>query len=94
MQITRHVLGEVIEKELTTNGKLKNVTKENRKDYCDCYMNYFLKTSIQEQFKAFKEGFMRVCEGKVLVRIYTYRVLARKIVKRGDGFEIRVYLWF
>ena len=72
VQITRHVLGEVIEKELTTNGKLKNVTKENRKDYCDCYMNYFLKTSIQEQFKAFKEGFMRVCEGKVLVRIYTY----------------------
>ena len=66
--MTRHVLGEVVVKELVTNGELKNITKENRDHYCQCYMDYFLKHSIHEQFKAFKEGFMRVCEGKVLVR--------------------------
>jgi len=58
----------VVVKELMTNGKLRTVTKDSRDMYCECYMDYFMKTSIQKQFKAFQEGFMRVCEEKVLVR--------------------------
>ena len=54
-------------KELVTNGNLRMVTKDNREQYCQRYMDYFMKSSIQKQFEAFQEGFLRVCEGKVLV---------------------------
>lgn len=43
------------------------VTKENRMHYCHQYVSYFLNDAIKEQFKAFREGFLRVCSGKVLV---------------------------
>ncbi len=54
-------------RELAPNGEHLSVTKDNRQHYCQCYMDYYLKTSIEKQFNAFKEGFMRVCEGNVLV---------------------------
>ena len=55
-------------KELVPDGAHKSVTKDNHIDYCNLYVGYFLNDAIKEQFKAFKEGFMRVCPEKILVR--------------------------
>ena len=53
--------------DLRKNGSSTHVTRDNRKDYVNCFMRYFLVDAIKEQFLAFKKGFLRVCAGKMLV---------------------------
>lgn len=64
--ITRQVLGETKVHDLRENGSSTHVTRDNRKDYVNCFMRYFLVDAIKEQFQAFKNGFLRVCAGKML----------------------------
>ena len=66
-QITRHVFGETKVYDLLENGASITVTKDNREKYIYNYMRFFLITSIKEQFQAFRNGFLRVCAGKILV---------------------------
>ena len=66
-QITRSVFGEPKTIELKDKGEHTPVTKDTRREYIYLYMRYFLVDSIQEQFKAFQNGFKRVCAGKILV---------------------------
>ena len=56
-------------KDLIENGSQVAVTKENRNNYIYEYMRYISISSIEEQFMAFKTGFLKVCGGKVLVSI-------------------------
>ena len=67
MQITRFSFGTAETVELIPGGLDKPVTMENRKDYVSVYVNYVLNTSVEEPFKAFANGFMNVCSGRVLV---------------------------
>ncbi len=67
-QLTRHIFGETKVYDLMENGSSISVTKENRRKYIYSFMKYFLIDSIREQFQAFRNGFMRVCAGKMLVR--------------------------
>ena len=64
--------------ELIPGGLDKPVTLENRKDYVSAYMNYVLNTSVDEPFKAFANGFMNVCNGRVLVGVV-------KVIGVGGG---------
>ena len=65
--MTRREFGELKVKELIENGAHTPVTKENKHRYMYLFMKYYLIDSINEQFKAFKSGFNRVCNGRVLV---------------------------
>ena len=38
-----------------------------RKEYLDMYINYIFNESIEKQFTAFNDGFLKVCDSKVLV---------------------------
>ena len=46
--------------ELKPGGGSIPVTKENRQEYVELYTHYILDDSIREQFKVFKEGFLKV----------------------------------
>ncbi|XP_014799704.1 PREDICTED: probable E3 ubiquitin-protein ligase HERC4 [Calidris pugnax] len=47
--------------ELKQNGANIPVTKDNRKEFVDLYVNYVLNESIQKPFGDFKKGFLRGC---------------------------------
>ncbi|XP_069086869.1 probable E3 ubiquitin-protein ligase HERC4 [Pleurodeles waltl] len=53
-------------KELIANGVNTPVTKENRQEFVDAYVNYVFNISVASQFHAFSQGFHKVCGGKVL----------------------------
>ncbi|KAH3731980.1 E3 ubiquitin-protein ligase HERC4 [Pelomyxa schiedti] len=46
---------------LKENGDLIFVTEDNRKEYVALYVDFMCRKSIQQQFKAFSEGFAAVC---------------------------------
>ncbi|XP_064386075.1 probable E3 ubiquitin-protein ligase HERC4 isoform X2 [Halichondria panicea] len=64
--ITRSVFGELLTINLVKDGANKLVTMETRDEYCAAFVDYTFNASVKAQFDAFKEGFMKVCDGKVL----------------------------
>ena len=59
--------GEVKTVDLIPNGSNIKVTKESAHDYVQAYMRYIYYDSVENQFVAFQEGFMKVCNGRVIV---------------------------
>ncbi|XP_067858724.1 probable E3 ubiquitin-protein ligase HERC4 isoform X1 [Heptranchias perlo] len=53
-------------KELVLDGTNIPVTKDNRHEFVDAYVDYVFNISIASLFDAFYEGFHKVCGGKVL----------------------------
>ena len=64
--IDKDNFGKVVTVNLVENGSEKNVTKSNRAEYVNAYIEYLFNTSVQEPFKAFKTGFLKVCGGEIL----------------------------
>lgn len=60
------IFGEVRNIELKENGGDISVTKENRKEYVDLCVKYYLETSIELSFEAFRKGFQKLWRGRVL----------------------------
>ncbi|KAM6261668.1 putative E3 ubiquitin-protein ligase HERC4 [Porphyrio hochstetteri] len=50
--------------ELKEGGANIPVTKENRSEYVDLYLNYLLSESVREPFEDFMQGFLRGCPSK------------------------------
>ena len=69
LQITKSFFGELLIIDLVKNGANKVVTIDNRLEYCAAYIDYIFNSSVEPQFDAFKAGFMKVCDGKVLVSV-------------------------
>ncbi|XP_051474889.1 E3 ISG15--protein ligase HERC5-like isoform X2 [Apus apus] len=51
----------VVAVELKENGASIPVTKDNRKEYVDLYVNYVFNESIRKPFEDFMQGFLRGC---------------------------------
>ncbi|TPX68906.1 hypothetical protein SpCBS45565_g02871 [Spizellomyces sp. 'palustris'] len=58
--------GEVKQVPLVPNGDRIPVTKDNKQEFVDRYVNWVLNDSIETQFAAFKAGFGYVCGGNAL----------------------------
>ncbi|XP_050194573.1 LOW QUALITY PROTEIN: probable E3 ubiquitin-protein ligase HERC4 [Myiozetetes cayanensis] len=50
--------------ELKKNGTNIPVTKDNRKEYVDLYVNYVFNESVQKPFQDFMRGFLRGCPAR------------------------------
>ncbi|KAF2984365.1 hypothetical protein EK904_000753 [Melospiza melodia maxima] len=50
--------------ELKENGANIPVTKDNRKEYVDLYVNYKFNKSVQKPFEDFMQGFLRGCPAR------------------------------
>ncbi|RGB41112.1 hypothetical protein C1646_649703 [Rhizophagus diaphanus] len=61
-----YAFGEFKRVPLIHNGENMPVTKYNRGDYVERYVNFVLNDSITEQFESFKRGFYHVCGGNAL----------------------------
>ena len=58
--------GEVIESPLCPNGENMYVTLENRREFVDLYVDWWLNQSIHKQFEAFAKGLLTLCGGPAL----------------------------
>lgn len=45
---------------LKENGENISVTHENKSEYVDLYVDFLLNKSVENQFKAFNQGFQKV----------------------------------
>uniref|UniRef100_A0A8C6S4B6 HECT and RLD domain containing E3 ubiquitin protein ligase 4 n=1 Tax=Neogobius melanostomus TaxID=47308 RepID=A0A8C6S4B6_9GOBI len=52
--------------ELVSNGENINVTKSNRQEFVDAYVDYVFNRAVAPLFECFYAGFHKVCGGKVL----------------------------
>ncbi|XP_020853826.1 putative E3 ubiquitin-protein ligase HERC4 isoform X3 [Phascolarctos cinereus] len=64
--ITVENFGTTEVKELIPNGADTTVSKQNRQEFVDAYVDYIFNKSVASLFDAFHEGFHKVCGGKVL----------------------------
>jgi hypothetical protein len=58
--------GEIVKHELKSNGENIPVTNENREEYVNLFVDWWLNTGIERIFNEFKNGFLSVCGGEVL----------------------------
>ncbi|KAJ3079025.1 putative E3 ubiquitin-protein ligase, partial [Quaeritorhiza haematococci] len=58
--------GEIVRVPLVPNGDKIPVTRDNRREYVERYVDWVLNASIEQQFDAFKTGFYHVCGGNAL----------------------------
>ncbi|KAI8120902.1 putative E3 ubiquitin-protein ligase HERC4 [Lucilia cuprina] len=65
-EISRDIFGESKTEPLKANGENIVVTKENRQEFVDLYVDFIFNKAVAEQYTAFKSGFMKVCSGRVL----------------------------
>lgn len=75
-EISLEMYGARVFFELKPNGKDIPVTKENRKEYVDCYVDFMLNKSVEEAFKSFADGFYKVCGSKVLEVFHAQELMA------------------
>ncbi|XP_032623522.1 E3 ISG15--protein ligase HERC5-like isoform X2 [Chelonoidis abingdonii] len=54
----------IVSIELKENGADIPVTKHNRKEYVDAYVNYVFNESVKKPFEDFRSGFLRGCPAK------------------------------
>lgn len=59
---------------LKENGENISVTHENKNEYVDLYVDFLLNKSVENQFKAFNQGFQKVkmVTDLLLLKIYYY----------------------
>lgn len=65
-EVTQECFGEIKTEELVTGGASKTVTKENRREFVDLYVDYIFNKSVDSHFRSFSTGFHKVCGGRVL----------------------------
>lgn len=73
--------------DLKENGRNILVTKENRKEYVDCYVDFILNKSIQQPFEAFNSGFHKVCANRVLCLFHAQELMALVIGNEDYQFD-------
>ncbi|KAJ9450076.1 putative E3 ubiquitin-protein ligase mug30 [Diplonema papillatum] len=66
--VTHDVFGEKVEVEIIPGGKDVPLTKANRQEYVDRYVQYLFHDSIGKNFSEFQNGFFEVCgmQGELL----------------------------
>ena len=68
-QVNHMSFGEVQTVDLIPDGSNVRVTKQSAHDYVQAYMRYTYHDSVKNQFEAFQRGFMKVCNGRVIVSV-------------------------
>lgn len=86
-EITVESFGEVQHKPLVEGGSDRPVTKDNRQEYIDAYVDYLFNKSVEDHFSAFSDGFHKVCGGKVLELFHPQELQAMVIGNENYDFH-------
>lgn len=58
--VNTEVFGQIQVHSLKENGENLPVTHENKREYVELYVDFLLNKSVENQFKAFNQGFQKV----------------------------------
>ncbi|XP_038223084.1 probable E3 ubiquitin-protein ligase HERC4 isoform X2 [Zerene cesonia] len=61
---------------LKENGENLPVTHENKAEYVDLYVDFLLNKSVDNQFKAFNQGFQKVCGGRIIKLFRSHELMS------------------
>ncbi|XP_073978964.1 HECT and RLD domain containing E3 ubiquitin ligase 4 isoform X2 [Rhodnius prolixus] len=89
-EISRDVYGEVKTHELKPGGSNIPVNNDNRQEYVDLYVDHILNKGVARHFRAFHDGFHKVCGGRVLQLFHATELMAVVIGNENydwDAFE-------
>ncbi|XP_050295958.1 probable E3 ubiquitin-protein ligase HERC4 isoform X2 [Anthonomus grandis grandis] len=86
--INRDIWGEIVTVDLKPNGANISVTQENKREYVSLYVDYVFNKSVNNQYTAFHEGFMKVCDGRVLQLFHSHELMA--IVVGNENYDWHV----
>jgi E3 ubiquitin-protein ligase HERC4 len=75
-EITRQRFDETINVELIPNGSKIKVTKDNRKQYVNAYVDFIFNKSCEQAFDAFSKGFHHVCGSRVLELFHSNELMS------------------
>jgi len=62
--------------DLKENGRNIPVTKDNKKEFVDLYVDWYLNRSVEHQFGPFKDGFYKVMSKESMNVFFLYNFLA------------------
>ncbi|CAG9769467.1 unnamed protein product [Ceutorhynchus assimilis] len=83
--INRDVWGEITTLELKPNGSNIPVTQENKEEYVKLYVDYIFNKSVESQYLSFHDGFMKVCDGRVLQLFHSQELMS--IVVGNENYD-------
>ncbi|XP_074114666.1 HECT and RLD domain containing E3 ubiquitin ligase 4 isoform X1 [Cotesia typhae] len=75
-EVTREVYGEQKVYELIPGGSKIAITLENKQEFVNSYVDYIFNKSVESHFKAFYNGFHKVCGGRVLKLFHSHELMA------------------
>lgn len=75
--------------ELCENGASKFVTRKNKREYINLWIDYYLNKSIAGQFQQFMTGFNKVFQGCDSIKLFDFEELKRLLC--GDQCEDKSY---
>ncbi|KAL0832902.1 hypothetical protein ABMA28_001047 [Loxostege sticticalis] len=61
---------------LKEDGENISVTHENKQEYVDLYVDFLLNKSVENQFKAFNQGFQKVCGGRIIKLFRSHELMS------------------
>ncbi|XP_026322032.1 probable E3 ubiquitin-protein ligase HERC4 isoform X2 [Hyposmocoma kahamanoa] len=61
---------------LKENGVNISVTYENKDEYVEMYVDFLLNKSVENQFKAFNQGFQKVCGGRIIKLFRSHELMS------------------
>ncbi|CAH2105537.1 unnamed protein product [Euphydryas editha] len=73
---------------LKENGENIPVTSENKSEYVDLYVDFLLNKSVEKQFKAFNQGFQKVCGGRIIKLFRSHELMSVVIGNEEYDWEL------
>ncbi|OWF39726.1 E3 ubiquitin-protein ligase HERC4 [Mizuhopecten yessoensis] len=86
-EITMENFGDIQTMNLVPDGSEKVVTKDNRQEYVQAYIDFIFNQSVDKQFQAFNSGFHKVCGGKVLELFHPQELQAMVVGNEDYDFH-------
>ena len=86
--IGQNSFGEVVQVPLKPSGNDIPVTSQNKSEYVKLYVDHVLCGSCDSQFKAFKNGFLKVVSGRVLELFHPQELMALVVGNENYDWDV------
>ena len=86
-EITRNRFGENINVELVPGGSNKSVTKENRMEYVEAFIDFTFNKSVKQAYDSFDSGFHYVCGSKILELFHPSELMQMVVGNQDYDFD-------
>nr|CAD7463199.1 unnamed protein product [Timema tahoe] len=86
-EVTREVFGEIKVIPLKPGGSEIPVTQSNKVEFVELYVDLILNKGVHKHYKAFHEGFHKVCGGRVLELFHAHELMAVVVGNENYSWE-------